>query len=227
MSNGSVRRVSVIIAILLLPCIVFLVLLTGKHRIKPLEILGPIEVSEKGDTIYHTVPDFHFINQEGKEVSQENLEGKIYVADFFFASCPSICPKMTDELSRIAHKFRNQKSFMIISHTVNPDKDLVPVLAEYAKRFKADPKKWYFVTGDKKEIYDIARNGYFITASKGDGGPDDFIHDPGFVLIDKEKRIRAYCDDGTDPAKVDTLIDKIRVLLAEYRIKTGEKEIEK
>jgi len=164
------------------------------------------------DSVYHTVPDFNLISQTGDIVTQKNLAGKIYVADFFFTRCPSICPVMTSELTRVAEVFADNPDIKIISYTVDPEHDTVEVLRDYAARYNADPNQWHFVTGRKKEIYDLARKGYFIAAKEGDTGPVDFIHSQRFVLVDKEKRIRGYYD-GTDKKDVDRLITEIGVLL--------------
>ena len=211
----------VLFTILIVPSLAYLFLITGKNNFKHLEIYGPRDLNSKGDTVYHTIPDFSFINQEGKTITQKDFEGKIYIADFFFATCPTICPKMSTQLQRVQKEFAAQRELKIISHTVNPEKDSVQALAQYAKQFMVNPRKWNLVTGNKKEIYDLARDGYYITALKGDGGPDDFIHSEKLVLVDKEKRIRGYYD-GTNQASVDTLMDEIRVLLLEYKEKRSK-----
>ena len=162
--------------------------------------------------IRNAEPHFKLISQTGEIVTQKNLAGKIYVADFFFTRCPSICPVMTSELTRVAKVFADNPDIKIISHTVDPEYDTVEVLRDYAAKYNADPDQWYFVTGEKKEIYDLARKGYFIAAKEGDTGPVDFIHSQRFILVDKEKRIRGYYD-GTDKKDVDRLIAEIGVLL--------------
>lgn len=167
------------------------------------------------DTIFHQVQDFNFVNQEGKKVSQKAFEGCIYVTDFFFTTCQSICPIMSTELEKVAAAFKGNKHVKILSHTVNPENDSVPVLAEYARLHKADASQWMFVTGDKKELYTIARTGYYLNAEQGDGGPEDFIHTQNFALIDKEKHIRGYYD-GTNSKEVDQLIIDMGLLLKEY-----------
>ncbi len=170
------------------------------------------------DTIFHVVQDFSFINQEGKNITQKNMDGCIYVTDFFFTTCQSICPIMSTQLETVALAFKNNPAVKILSHTVNPENDSVPVLAQYADLHHADPNQWYFVTGDKKELYNIARTGYYLNAEQGDGGPDDFIHTQNFALIDKEKHIRGFYD-GTNPKEVEQLISDIHLLLKEYAYK--------
>lgn len=171
------------------------------------------------DTIYHSIPPFNFVNQDGDTITDKFYDGKIYVADYFFTTCKTICPKMSTELLRVQAKFQYTKGYIqILSHTVNPENDSVPILKEYANMVHADTKMWNFVTGDKKRLYDIARNGYLLNALEGDGGPDDFIHSELFILVDKEKHIRGIYD-GTKIKEVSNLIDDIKVLMAEYLIK--------
>ncbi|MES2734006.1 MAG: SCO family protein [Bacteroidota bacterium] len=165
--------------------------------------------------VVHTVQQFNFIDQTGKTITQKDFDGKIYVTDFFFTTCPGICPKMTKQMERVYAKYKDNNQVLFLSHTVNPKQDSVPVLAEYAELHKADARKWHFVTGDKKELYDMARYGYFVTATEGDGGESDFVHTEKFVLVDKDKRIRGYYN-GTDSTEVDKLIIDMHLLLSEY-----------
>ena len=225
------KKVLILISVLLFPSILYIVLATGKHNFIHLQYFGPKEVQTitvdgkaKEDTLYFTVPDFKFVNQLGDTITQETYKDKIYVCDFFFTSCQSICPKMTTQLLQVQEQFKDNDSVLILSHTVDPESDSVPVLAAYAKTVHADNKKWNFVTGNKQQLYDIARNGYFITALKGDGGPDDFIHSETFVLVDKEKHIRGIYD-GTNTKDVNRLIDEIKILLAEYIVKAEKDEL--
>lgn len=192
--------------------------------IRYLAIFGPKEYESKNgvtDTTYHTVQDFHFINQDGRAVSQKDLDGSVYVTDFFFTTCHSICPIMSSQMERIYTKFKGNPEVKFLSHTVDPEIDTVQQLKEYAIKHNADSKQWIFVTGEKKELYDIARTGYFLDAQQGDGGPDDFIHTQNFALIDKDKRIRGYYD-GTDSTDVDQLMRDIDLLLKEYHYKEGK-----
>ncbi|MDF2436759.1 MAG: hypothetical protein K0Q95_1135 [Bacteroidota bacterium] len=196
----------------------------NKKPIRYLAIFGPKEYEAKNgktDTTYHTVKDFHFIDQDGKTVRQKDLDGSVYVADFFFTTCHSICPVMSNQMERIYTKYKNNPEVKFISHTVDPEIDTVKQLKDYALKHNADSKQWLFVTGDKKELYDVARTGYFLDAQQGDGGPDDFIHTQNFALVDKDKRIRGYYD-GTDSTDVDQLIKDIELLLKEYHYKEGK-----
>jgi protein SCO1 len=184
---------------------------------RQLPYYGNKDAIKGGDTVYHKIPDFKFYNQQGKLVTQKDIEGKIYVTDFFFTTCKSICPIMSDQMENIYKQFKTNEEIRFVSHTVDPEEDSVEVLAAYAALHHADPDRWLFLTGDKKELYDIARIGYLLDASEGDGGPDDFIHTPNFALIDKEKHIRGYYD-GTDSLEMKRLISDISVLLESYKI---------
>jgi protein SCO1/2 len=219
--NGTskLKRGLILITILLLPSLAYMLLKTGKNKFKHLEIFGPRDLAENGkDTIFHQVPSFSFINQDGKKITEASFSGKIYIANFFFTTCKTICPKMQSQMNRILLKYKTNPDILLISHTVDPDHDSVKVLKDYATANHIDANRWSLVTGPKKEIYDLARHGYFITAIDGDGGADDFIHDDKFVLIDKEKHIRGYYD-GTSPKEVNRLLDEIKVLLGEYKEK--------
>ena len=160
----------------------------------------------------HTVADFRLINQNGKLITQEDYLDKIYVTDFFFTRCPSICPIMTDNLIKIQEEFFNNDDIMLLSLSVTPIMDSVPVLREYADKKGVIDSKWNITTGDKKHIYELARKSYFAVVEEGDGGLQDFIHTPNFILVDKKKQIRGIYD-GTDDDEILRLISDIRILL--------------
>ena len=204
----------ILFAILILPSLVYLLLITGKNRFKPLPIIGEREVAANGDTIYHTIPPFRFQNQEGKFITDTFYNGKIYVADFFFTSCGTICPKMSGSLQRIQEKFKAQRDLKLASFTVDPERDSVPALKSYAKRYMVNPRKWNLLTGKKEDLYKLGVNGFLLPAQEDALDPEGFLHSEMCVLIDKQKRIRSM-RDATDPAQVDTLIDEIMVLLQE------------
>jgi protein SCO1/2 len=164
---------------------------------------------------YHTVKDFELINQNGDTITQEDYKDKIYVADFFFTTCLSICPIMTDHMLEIQEKIKDDPEVLLLSHTVFPKTDSVPVLKKYAEEKGVIDEKWNLVTGDKKHIYDLARKSYLASKSNGDGGPYDMIHTENFVLVDKEKRIRGFYD-GTDAEAIKDLMHDIKVLKGEY-----------
>ena len=188
---------------------------------KPLPVFNPSDINPKlvdesvqGVTKLHRVGACSLINQEGKTITEKDYQDKIYVTDFFFVTCPTICPKMTKQMERVYNEFKSNNDVLLLSHTVMPENDSVPVLNEYAKKHNIDANKWNLVTGDKKQIYDLARKTYFAAITEGDGGVDDFIHTENFVLIDKEKRIRGFYD-GTSENDVDRLINDINTLLNE------------
>lgn len=163
----------------------------------------------------HRIQTFTLINQLGDTIDESVFDDKIYVADFFFTRCMGICPKMTKQMDRAAEELKDEKDVMFISHSVTPVSDSVVVLAEYAELYGADPEQWMLVTGDKKEIYSLARKFYFAVTTEGTGDSTDFIHTESFILIDKEKRIRGFYD-GTSSKEVDKLIADIRKLQKEY-----------
>lgn len=183
--------------------------------IRYLSYFGPKTYGEVKDTVYHSIPDFEFIDQDDRKIDQKSMEGKIYVAEYFFTTCKSICPVMNDNLKRVYKEFRNRKDFLILSHTVDPETDSVPVLKQYADAHGVNDDRWKFVTGDKKKLYEIARKGYLLNAEEGNGGEEDFIHTQNFALIDKEHHIRGFYD-GTDSLEINRMIQDIRILLNEY-----------
>jgi protein SCO1 len=219
----------ILLFILTFPSVLYVILATGETNFIRLPYIGEREVAANGkDTIYHSVNSFSFVSQDGKIITEKDYEGKIYVADYFFTTCQSICPKMATELLRVQDKFAYTKGLVqILSHTVNPENDSVPVLKTYSEMIHADNSMWNFVTGDKKQLYDMARYSYLVNAMEGNGGPDDFIHSELFVLVDKEKHVRGIYD-GTDIKSVNDLLDDIKVLIAEYTIKENKnkKELE-
>ena len=147
----------------------------------------------------HLVSDFKLINQNGKTITQDTYANKIYVTDFFFTRCPSICPIMSNHMEELQETFRNNDDVMFLSMSVTPELDSVPVLKKYAERHGAIDSKWNITTGDKSHIYNLARKSYFAVVDYGDGGLQDFIHTPNFVLVDQQKQIRGvYNGTATD-----------------------------
>jgi len=185
----------------------------GRKEVKNVRIEGKIQA----DTIYHTIRDFSFTNQDGRVITQETFKGKIYVADFFFTTCPTICPIMKTQMLRVYEKFRDNPEVMILSHTIDPQHDSVEVLHEFADRLGVISDKWHFVTGDEAEIYDIGQNSYMVTAREDPDEPGGYLHSGAFLLIDKERRIRGIYD-GTKEDKVDELLKDINILLKEYEV---------
>lgn len=162
---------------------------------------------------YHTIADFSLLNQNGKTVTQDNYADKIYVADFFFTTCQTICPIMTDHMVKIQEELKDDDEILLLSHTVTPEIDSVPQLKKYAVEKGVNDAKWNLVTGDKKEIYDLARKSY-LAAKDVPYEEYDLIHTENFVLVDKKKRIRGFYD-GTDPEAIETLLHDIEVLKKE------------
>lgn len=165
---------------------------------------------------YHKIADFKLINQNGEVVTQENYKDKIYVADFFFTTCQTICPIMTGHMKEIQDRLIDDHEVLLLSHSVTPKIDSVARLKKYAIKKGVIDTKWNLVTGDKKQIYDLARKSYLAAKSDGDGGPYDMVHTENFVLVDKKKRIRGFYD-GTKPEDIDKLIEDISILKKEEK----------
>jgi protein SCO1/2 len=166
------------------------------------------------DTIYPTIPAFKLINQDSVEVTNKTFDNKIYIADFIFLSCPTICPKMTGEMMKVYETYKSNPNILFISHTIDPENDTLPRLKNYSDNLGIDSKKWFFVTGNKDSIYSLAENGYFSTAYSDSTAPGGYIHSGGLLLIDKNKHIRGVYD-GTDQAETERLISDIKKLLNE------------
>ncbi len=186
--------------------------------LRTLPYLGPKQYQEKIDTTYHVVKPFSFMNQYHETVTEQTLANKIYVTDFFFTTCQTICPIMSNQLERVYKAFADNPDVMILSHTVAPEEDSVEVLMQYAHKYGVKDKKWLFLTGDKKQLYDMARKSYLLNVEDGNGDADDFIHTQNFVLVDKEKHLRGMYD-GTDSAEISRLIVDMQLLLKEYAYK--------
>ena len=188
---------------------------------KTLPIYNPADVNPElvDSTVqykskYHTIADFSFVNQNGDTITQKNYEGKIYVADFFFTTCGSICPKMTTNLEEVQKAVLNNPKVMLLSHTVFPEVDSIPVLKEYAIKHHVVDSKWNLVTGDKKDIYTMARKSYLAVKL---GRPDqlyDMVHTENFVLVDQKRRVRGFYD-GTNKEEMKRLLEDIDFLSQE------------
>lgn len=165
---------------------------------------------------YHKVADFSLVNQNGETITQEDYKDKIYVADFFFTTCLTICPIMTKNMGEVQEAIKNDPNIMLLSHSVTPQIDTVAQLKRYALEKGVIDSKWNLVTGDKKQIYELARKSYLAVKNDGDGGPFDMIHTENFILVDKEKRIRGFYD-GTDREEIDRLLSDIKILEASYK----------
>lgn len=163
------------------------------------------------DTAYHRIPDFAFLSQNNTLITNQDLAGKIYVADFFFISCPTICPKVKKQMLRIYDKYKGREDFMLLSHTIDPKRDTVERLKMYAQNLGVDDGQWLFVTGEKNKIYNIAED-YMSIAREDPDAPGGFDHSGWVLLIDKQGHIRSFAD-GTNPEKVDQLLQDIDWLL--------------
>jgi len=188
---------------------------------RPLPIYQPTMVNRElvDSTIqhqkkYHKIADFSLTNQNGKTITQNDYKNKIYVADFFFTTCQTICPIMTNHMVTIQKEILDDEQVMLLSHSVNPEIDTVAQLKRYAIEKGVDDNKWNLVTGDKRDIYKLARKSYLAVKDQGDGGPFDMIHTENFLLIDKKKQIRGFYD-GTNPEAINRLLDDILILKAE------------
>jgi len=189
---------------------------------KPLDIYAPARVSAElvDSTLqykkkYHTIADFSLTNQNGKTITQADYKNKIYVADFFFTTCQTICPIMTNNMVEIQKEILNDDDIMLLSHSVTPEIDSVAQLKRYALKKGVNDKKWNLVTGDKKQIYDLARKSYLAVKDNPYAGPYDMVHTENFMLIDKKRQIRGFYD-GTNSEDIQRLLNDIKHLKKEY-----------
>jgi protein SCO1 len=193
--------------------LVMLVLISSceKKTEPPLPIYGERELVGK-DTVYHTIGEFSFIDQDSVVITNATFDNKIYVADFFFTSCRTICPIMKTQMMRVYDSIQNQADVLLLSHTIDPEYDTVGLLRDYAERLGVSSRKWHFATGKpKQEVYKLAQLSYFSTAMEDKAEPDGFIHSGAFLLIDKHRRIRGKYD-GTKEEDVNRLLADIRRL---------------
>jgi len=200
-------------------CIVIIAIIYNILNVKqPLPIYQPAMVSEElvDSTIqhkrkYHTIANFSLTNQNGETITQDTYKDKIYVADFFFTTCPTICPIMTDHMYKIQKEIISDDDVMLLSHSVTPKIDSVAQLKKYAKEKGVIDRKWNLVTGDKKQIYELARKSYLAVKTDGNGDEYDMIHTENFMLIDKKRQIRGFYD-GTNPEDIKQLLKDIETL---------------
>jgi protein SCO1/2 len=185
-------------------------LLVSCDKPKPLPILGN-RYYENGDTVFHQIGHFQFVDQDSAIITNENLDGKIYVADFFFTSCRTICPIMKTQMLRVYEATREMNDVLLVSHTIDPEYDTIALLLDYAERLGVKSDRWHFLTGQKDSIYKVAQTSYFATAMEDKSEPDGFIHSGAFLLVDKKGRIRGKYD-GTKEMDVNRLIADIKRL---------------
>ncbi len=167
------------------------------------------------DTVDHTIPNYKLVNQDSNWVTPEAFAGQVYVADFFFTSCPTICPTMKKEMLRVYEAYKENDEVAIISHTIDPEYDTVALLKDFAEKLDVKAPKWHFVTGEKEAIYELGQKGYMVTAMEDKNEEGGYLHSGAFVLVDKERKIRGVYD-GTRSEEVDKLITDIELLLATY-----------
>jgi protein SCO1/2 len=224
MNSNFIKRIA-LLSILVIPAFVFIFLMTfGENKFsipifgtKQLAILNPksdfCPPNANGDTTHRVLP-FRFISQDGKEITNKDFAGKIYVADFFFTRCPSICPKISSQLSRVQDAFADNPDVQILSHSIDPVYDSIAILKEYGKKYGANFSKWTFVTGDSTQISMAAKCSYFIAVQKSPDSSLLFDHSDKLILIDKQQRIRGFYS-GTNREDVDRLIAEIQILMRE------------
>ncbi len=203
--------------LLIVPTIVYLYITEAENNFINLTVVGP-----EG----HHIPDFSFVNQNGETVTNDKVKGKIYVANFIFTTCPTICPTMTYNMKYVQDKLSVYPDVHFLSHTVDPEKDTPEQLLHYAREMRADLSNWDFLTGEKDELYKIAES-YFVNASVDSLAPGGFLHSEHFILVDKEGRVRSGTDkqgnvlgvyDGTKEFQMKDLINDVKVLMAEYKV---------
>jgi len=228
-------KATTLIVVLLFPTLLYLVLTTGKHNFETLEVLYPIGTSENTHKDYHKIPEFELINQEGKRISNTRVRDKVWIANYFFTTCQSICPIMNNNLLGVQKELSRFDAFHMLSFTVNPEHDTSEVLQAYAEGLGANTTNWDFLTGEKKTIYTLANQGMFLGAADDameDGG---VLHSESVVIIDKEGRIRSRKDkkgnvkaayNATSDIEIKELIEDLKCLLAEYQmeLKKNKKE---
>ncbi|WP_009032805.1 SCO family protein [Indibacter alkaliphilus] len=208
----------VLLSVLLVPVliIVFLKSFGTNHYDIPIlfenGVENPFQECDVEENGQHYIPEFRLTTHLEQERGRAEMGGKITIVDFFFTSCPSICPVMSTEMERVDDAFRNDDEVQIYSISIDPEYDTPEVLAEYAERHNANPDKWFFLTGDKGDIYNLARCGFILPTFDGYGDPEEFIHSDKFVLIDDQGRIRGYYS-GTNRDEVDRLILETKILL--------------
>lgn len=219
---GLLKKITILVLVLVVPGFLYYLLTAqGKNRYKPLQVFGPKQLAKtthrvKGkdipDTLYHTLPDFKLTDQNGQPVSLKTLDNKIFIANFFYTGCPSVCKLMNSNVNDLAAAYAKNNMVYFISVTVNPKQDDVAALKKYAADFKPFPPKRLFLTGDTATIYNLARKGFLVNATQT--GSNDFIYSDQLVLIDRDRRIRGYYK-GASTVDVERLNDEIKVLIAD------------
>ncbi len=180
---------------------------------RPLPFLGQVEVID-GDTLKHTIPHWTFLNQDSTKITNTDLANKIYISDFFFTSCPSICPKVMKQMLRLHEEFEDEEVIQFVSFTIDPKRDDVDKLSLYSKNLGVTSDTWHFLTGDQDSLLDLADE-YFVVAYKDEDAPGGFDHSGKIILTDKSGHVRSFCE-GTDPESIPQFIDDVNILIKEY-----------
>jgi protein SCO1/2 len=225
-TSSSLTKRVVLLILLVLPFLVYFIFVYNSEEnfFQTLDYVGPPQVTAEGDSVPYQIPPFGFTNQYDTTVTSQDLRGQLYVANFFFTSCPTVCPAMNYQVQQIQERFENYEQFRILSFSVDPEHDTPAVLRDYAQKMKAQPGRWHFLTGPKDSIYNTAPD-YFLNALEDSAAPGGFMHSQYLVLVDWQGRIRSRRDDrgnlkgvydGTSQTEVNKLKDDIKVLIAEY-----------
>lgn len=211
--NRNNKKMMYAARLFVFPVMMGLLLFACVTKEERLPIFGQREVAGT-DTVYHHIAPFAFVNQDSTIITNDTFRDKIYIADFFFTSCTTICPKMKTQMLRVYEATSEMPDVLILSHTIDPEYDNVALLHDYADRLGVESKRWHFVTGVKDSIYKIAQTSYFATAMEDKTEPEGFIHSGAFLLIDKQQRLRGKYD-GTKEEDVNRLIVDIKRLRRE------------
>jgi protein SCO1/2 len=228
---GILKKILILVIVLALPgFLYYLLVVEGRNRYIPLPVFGPKALAKTThrvggkdvpDTLYHTLPDFQLTDQHGEPVSLKSFDKKIFVANFFYTRCPTVCRRMNENMNQLAASYTKNKMVYFVSITVDPQHDSAEALKSYADSFKPLSPKWMFLTGDTSTIYNLARNGFLVNALQP--GPDDFYYSDKLILIDQDKRIRGYYS-GAATDEVSRLNDEIKVLVSEELLKNDVPE---
>lgn len=217
-------RAAIVLGVLLVPLILFALMRFSKQHYKTLPIFGERKlVGESTDTLYHNLPAFELLNQDGKPWLPDSLRGRMHVADFFFTRCPGICKELSRNMAEVQkevkYAYDKARDIRLVSYSIDPRRDSTAALRDYAARYRAQPGLWSFVTGDRKRIFNLLEKGYLVpVADDVKGGEDGFFHSNFFILVDPELRIRGIynMDKDNEAAERKRLLDEIKVLRVEY-----------
>jgi protein SCO1/2 len=230
-NSSKFQKFLLLAGFILFPAMLLLVFGTMQHHYMELPYFGPklpydtiVDGEKVTDTIYHTVPYFSFTDEDGNEFTRDSVEGKIYIVDFFFTHCPTICPRMSQQLRRVQNllDLKEIDEVMILSHTIDPKNDSVGALKAYAEKLEAG-ERWKFLLADKEYTYEMAEKGYFLNAMEDENAAGGFLHSKFFMVIDKQKHIRGVYD-GTETEDVNRMVEEIKMLLKEEAVAKSEAE---